>query len=85
MEYIVVAFRSREQTVKFSNFLNKNYISNRIINTPKEALVGCGLSVRVGVNSLSNAYRAVRAVSFSSFAGIFLVKELNGKRFVKTI
>ena len=48
MEYLIVAFRSREHTVKFYNFLKSVGINGEIINTPKEAGVGCGLSVKIG-------------------------------------
>ena len=37
MEYLVVAFRSRAQTIKFSEYLRLNGIYGEIINTPKEA------------------------------------------------
>ena len=47
MEYVVVAFRSRAHTVGFYELLKKNGISAEIINTPKEAGVGCGLSVKI--------------------------------------
>ena len=85
MEYLVFAFRSRAQTVKFSNFLRNNGVSNEIINTPKEAGVGCGLSVKLNSNQLNVAKRAVATAGLDSFAGIFMVKLIGGKRFVRTI
>ena len=47
MEYVVVAFRSRAETVKFSETLKRYGVYNEIVNTPKEAGVGCGLSVKM--------------------------------------
>lgn len=85
MEYLVFAFRSRAHTVKFSSYLRSNGIRNEIINTPKEAGVGCGLSVKLSVNQLNVAKRAVAMTGLDSFAGIFRVKLLGGKRFVRTI
>ena len=49
MGYIAIAFRSRAQTVKFSGYLSRGGVPNEIINTPKEAGVGCGLSVKISV------------------------------------
>ena len=50
MEYVVVAFRSRAHTVAFYEFLKGHGVSAEIVNTPKEAGVGCGLSVRCLIN-----------------------------------
>ena len=85
MEFVVVAFRSRAHTVKFANFVRNNGINVEIINTPKEAGVGCGLSVKANKNAFSALKRAVHTVALSSFAGFFLVTVISGKRFVRTI
>lgn len=85
MEFIVIAFRSRAETVRFSEFVRKNGVYCQIINTPKEAGVGCGLSVRMAKSDYAKAARAVRIVGFGSFAGIFLVGYVGGKRFVRSI
>ena len=85
MEYIIVSFRSRSETVKFSDLLNKRGIGNAIISTPKEASVGCGLSVRISPNYFEMAKRLVFANGFSSFAGFFQIKSYGGKRIVRSI
>lgn len=85
MEYIVIAFRSRAHTVRFYEFLKSNKIPSEIVNTPKEAGVGCGLSVKINKNYFSVAKNAVKIASLSSFAGFFLVSDNNKRRTVKTI
>lgn len=85
MEFIAVAFRSRAETVRFFEFMRKNGIYCQIINTPKEAGVGCGLSVRLALADYNKAARAVKIAKFSSFAGIFHVKHMGGKRIVRSI
>ena len=85
MEYVVVAFRSRAHTVKFSGLLLRNGIGCEIINTPKEAGVGCGLSIKISKNSFSRVKQIVYMASLNSFAGYFLVTEVGGKRIVRTI
>ena len=69
MEYLLVAFRSREQTIKFNKILNDNGVFSEIVNTPKEAGVGCGLSAKVSLNSLAVVKKAVFSLNFKSFAG----------------
>lgn len=85
MEYLVVAFRSRTHTVKFAEYLSQSGITNEIVNTPKEAGVGCGLSVKV---SLSKSYMIKRALAFTnlnSYAGSFLVKVGSNGRSIRSV
>ena len=85
MEYIVVAFRSRQETVAFAGFLKKNGIKNEIINTPKEAGVGCGLSVKTEKSLFSVVKKAVFISGLNSFAGFFLVTKVGNKNIVRSI
>ena len=85
MEYIVVAFRSRAHTVKFFEFLRSNGVAVEIVNTPKEAGVGCGLSVKTSKNNLVVVKRAVYLSALDSYAGTFLITNISGKRIVRTI
>ena len=85
MEYVVVAFRSRAHTVAFYEFLKGHGVSAEIVNTPKEAGVGCGLSVKVSNQLFGMVKKAVQIKAFNSFAGFFLVKNLAGRRIVKSI
>jgi hypothetical protein len=74
MEYIVVAFRSRTHTVKFSEYLRNYGINNEIVNTPKEAGVGCGLSVKIAPKSFGTVKNAIRYANLNSYAGCFYVR-----------
>ncbi len=89
MEYVVVSFRSRSETVKFNEYLKKNGLQSELVNTPKEAKVGCGLSVKIPRSSfyiVKNAVRfAVNNGGFKTFAGYFSVSFKNGKRIVRSI
>ena len=85
MEYLVISFRSRAETVKFSEYLRGVGIRNEIINTPKEAGVGCGLSVKTATENFLAVKKAISSAPKTSFAGFFLVTVTSGKRIVKTI
>lgn len=84
MEYIVVAFRSRAVVVGFSNFLKNIGVKNEIVNTPKEAGVGCGLSVKISPSALAVAKRAISQKNLN-VAGFFSVKLIGGRRYVRSI
>ena len=73
------------RSLKFSTFLDGYGISNRIVNTPKEAGVGCGLSVEINKSHLQSARQLVYGVNLPSFAGFFSVKTFQGGRIVKSI
>lgn len=85
MEYVIVAFRSRAHTVKFHEYLRRNGIPSEIVNTPKEAGVGCGLSVKISKERLPLIKNLVYSLKISSFAGFFLYKTVGGKRTIRTI
>ena len=85
MEFIIVAFRSRAHTIKFFNLLSANGIASKIVNTPTEAGVGCGLSIEIRTESFALIKKLVFNVSLSSFAGFFAVKEIGGRRIVRSI
>lgn len=83
MEFIVVSFRSRSETIKFSEYLKKNGVNNDIISTPKEAGVGCGLSIKITKDKYPLIKRILSVTKVNSFAGFFLVTNLGGKRIVR--
>lgn len=84
MEYVIVAVRSRSTVVGLSEYLTRNGVRNQIVNTPKEAGVGCGLSIKISPNLLLTVKRAVN-IKKINVAGYFLVKTVSGKSFVKAI
>jgi hypothetical protein len=85
MDYVAIAFRSRSDTVRFSNFLKNNGYESEIVNTPKEAGVGCGLSIKTYPSMIPLMRTAVKMANLKSFVGFFLVKTVGGKRYVKPL
>ena len=49
----IAAFRSRQQVMRFENALRREGIFARVVTTPREVAMGCGLSVRFELNDLS--------------------------------
>ena len=84
MEYVIVAVRSRSMVVALSEILTQSGILNQIVSTPKEAGVGCGLSIKISPNLLLAVKRVV-LIKKVNVAGYFLVKTVGGKSIVKTI
>ena len=85
MEHVIIAFRSRAHTIEFANFLKRNGVAMEIVNTPKEAGVGCGLSVKVKKQSYNFCKSAVLKLALSSFAGFFLLTSFGKEQAVRRI
>lgn len=78
MRYIF-AFRSRNAALRFKEDLNRNGVPSTVVNTPREAGVGCGLSVSVEPADLSLAVRVLGIFPSEYYAGTF---ELNVNGYV---
>lgn len=70
----IAAFRSRTQAVDCNNRLKRYGVPSTIINTPKEANIGCGLSLRIPQNMLPRAKAIISAAKYSAFYGFITVK-----------
>ncbi len=73
MQYGICVFRSRNETLLFSNFLRNNGISTAIINTPKEAGQACGISVKFALQNLSVVKSMLALRKYPSFAGLYRI------------
>lgn len=85
MEQIIVTFRSRAHTVRFCNFIRNYGFNCLIVNTPKEANVGCGLSVEITPSTLPYIKKLIREANLSSYVGVFKVFSVGGQRKVRSI
>lgn len=81
MTEILAVFRSRSQAADCNSRLRSYGIPSSLINTPKEANVGCGLSVKLPQNMLPRAKSIVLNAKYSAFYGFYSMKNLYGKTF----
>ncbi len=85
MQYAIVVFRSRNQTATMYDVFLSNGIECSIINTPKEANVGCGVSIRFDLSQLEKAKQLVFSHNGQSFIGFFKLTVLSGRYLVKRL
>ena len=85
MEYIIFVFRSRSDSVGFSEILAARGIRNALINTPKEAKVGCGLSVEIAKDDYGRAVRVIRNLRRVPPYAVFLLKRTVRGREIRRI
>ena len=82
MTEILAVFRSRAQAADCNARLKMNGINAILINTPKEANVGCGLSLKIPKNLLPRAKQIIAGARYSAFYGFFVMKSLYGRTFL---
>lgn len=76
MGEIIVVIKSRSAALRFADELKTYRISCKVINTPKEANVGCGLSVKLFMKDFKRAQVVLQRISVNADA--ILISE-NGK------
>jgi hypothetical protein len=69
--------------MSFYSYLKNYNVSCRTIETPKEAKIGCGISVEFPPSEISRARAIVRYKQFKSFY-CFLMVEKNGFKITTT-
>ena len=67
----IAAFRSRQQVFRFDSALRRAGIQGRIISTPREIQVGCGLSVQFDVRDLPKAMEVYRRHNPGNLIGFY--------------
>lgn len=82
MTEVLAVFRSRAQAVDCNSRLRSNGIPANIVNTPKEANIGCGLSVKIPQNLLARAKPLILGGRYSAFYGFYTINNAYGRVFV---
>lgn len=72
--YIIFAYQSRSEAISLYSALKSSGIGSAVINTPKDASVGCGLSVKIYERALNPALDVFYTLPNSSFLGAFKLR-----------
>ena len=83
MADVLAVFRSRSQAIDCINKLRALNIPAQLINTPKEAGVGCGLSIKFSAATATRAKGIIAKMNYSSFYGYMRIDFRGGKIFIK--
>ena len=82
MTETLAVFRSRSQAMDCIMRLKANGINAQLINTPKEANVGCGLSVKFSHSGASRAKNVIAKARYSAFYGYMKIENRYGRIYV---
>lgn len=79
MKKCVVVFRSRTQVFSFIDTMKRQGVLVRVVSTPKEAKIGCGISAEISPYEKERAINVIKSENLTSFYGFFMI-EKHGNR-----
>ena len=82
MTETLAVFRSRSQAMDCMTKLKSMGVNAQLINTPKEANVGCGLSVKFAPSVAARAKKFISMANYSAFYGYMKIENRFGKYYV---
>lgn len=85
MDFIIVAFSSRTDAMRFKETALKRGVKASIFPTPKEAGVGCGLSVKIYQADIGLVKGLINVPPKLNTLGIFYVSVRGGHSFIRVI
>lgn len=77
--YGLAAFRSRQQVLRFEQALRQEGINAKVVSTPRDISMGCGLSVRFPIEDAGKVRRTLKTADHSNLIGIYRA-EYDGAR-----
>ena len=77
--YGIAAFRSRQQVLRFEAALARAGIGSRVVSTPREIAVGCGLSLRFALSDLAGVRAALARERPTNLVGLYRVDDQGGR------
>lgn len=83
MTEVLAVFRSRSQALDCNMRLRARGVPSNLINTPKEANIGCGLSVKFAVNMLFRAKPLILSGGYTAFFGFYSMNSVYGRTVIK--
>ena len=77
--YGIAAFRSRQQVLRFEDALRREGVQTNVVTTPRAVALGCGLSVRFGLQDASRVQGVLRRENPGNLIGLYRVEPGSGQ------
>ena len=82
---ILAVFRSRAQALSCLSRIRAAGVCAAAVSTPREANVGCGISLRFPERDLLRVRRAIAGMNCSAFVGFFRMDICGGRTYVRPL
>lgn len=76
----IAAFRSRQQVLLLEGALKREGLNVKVITTPRDVALGCGLSLKFNINDAERVQRVMAAQKPTHLVGIYRVEQSGGGR-----
>ncbi len=76
----VAAFRSRQQVMRFEGVLRRAGLNVRVISTPRDVAIGCGLSVEFPIRDAPAVQAIVGRAHVPNLIGLYQIDRSGGGR-----
>ena len=83
--FAIASFRSRSAVQKFAAALRRRGVPCRLVSTPKEVAIGCGLSVRFDPGALNSALAEYRSGGHGALIGFYQVSRVGSRTTVRPV
>lgn len=77
--YGIAAYRSRQQVLMLESALRREGVNVKIVTTPREVSMGCGLSARFELSDAPHVARTVRRMNTGNLIRLYRVEYANGR------
>ena len=85
MNYTVVVFSVRSDTMKFYNKIKNYGLYCSIINTPRSLASSCGVSVKIDKRLVHYTMGIIKALGLFSFKGVFEINYFKGQEIINKL
>ena len=76
----VAAFRSRQQVMRFEGILRRAGLNVRVISTPRDVAIGCGLSVEFRIQDAQTVQAILGRAHIPNLIGLYQIDRRGGGR-----
>lgn len=76
----IASFRSRQQVLMFETMLRRAGLNVRVVSTPRDVAVGCGLSVQFNIADTPVVQNMLRQAQPANLIGVYQVDRRGGGR-----
>lgn len=76
----IAAFRSRQQVMRFESALRRAGLGVKVISTPRDVAVGCGLSVQFNLQDTPMVQSVLQKTRPGNLIGLYQVDRRGGGR-----
>lgn len=85
MNWTLVVFTSRTDTMKYYRAIKNYGLYCTIVNTPRSLSSSCGISVKIDNRLATPTPSIINQLHLSTFKGIFNIQYINGKEITKRL